>query len=294
MANEDEFDDMDGWQDLTNNKNPVKESAAPEGKSIHSRIEEDPDDEDEEEEGEEEEESEEDDEDLVPAAKSKKGKSEGIDYERLAEQIAAKQRPQAPIPQVQTQRPQGDALDVALQKLRAQGADPLALSGLLEVVDGVTQRRAQDDEQIRRVQEFNRFHQSIDEMFDSAIDSATSLSPKLSRLKESITQAVLQEWRKKEYDGERAKIQNGKKPDTRLVAQAVAKVRDRFAKDYGLQTVKAPTQIRSKSKPAATKGGSIKDQINRLDGAQRAYFDVFRKELGDERALKSAKKVKQA
>lgn len=293
MEKEDEFDDMNGWQDLTSDKNPVKENPAPEGKSIHSRIEEDPDDEDEEEEGEEGEESEDEDEDLLPAAKSKKGKSEGIDYERLAEQIAAKQRPQAPLVQ-RPQAQQADPLDLALQKLRAQGADPLALSGLLEVVDAATQRRAQDDEQVRRVQEFNRFHESIDEMFDSAIDSATSLSPKLSRLKESITQEVLKEWRKKEYDGERAKIQNNRKPDARMVAQAVAKVRDRFAKDYGLQTVKAPTQIRSKSKPAATKGGSIKDQINRLDGAQRAYFDVFRKDLGDERALKSAKKVKQA
>lgn len=288
---EDEFDDMSGWEDLTEQKAPTQEPKAPEGKSIYSRIEE-PEDEDEDEE-ENEEEDEDEEEELAPAAKSKKAKDDGIDYDRLADQIAARQRVPMPVAQPQRQQ-QADALDLAVQNLRAQGADPLALNGLLAVVDGYTQRRAQDDEQVRRVHEFNKFHESLDDLFENAIDSATNLSPKLAKLKDSIRQAVIQEWRKKEYDGERAKIQDMKKPDSRMVAQAVAKVRDRFAKEYGLQSVKPPASVKSKSKPAATKGGSIKEQINRLDAAQRAYFDVFRKDLGDERALQSAKKIKQA
>lgn len=256
------------------------------GMNPHLENQSEPEDEDEEEEDDDEEEPEEK---AKPSAKSKKG---DIDYDKLADKIQARQRPQ-PQPVLAPVKRHDDPLKRAVQKLHQNGADPDALTGLLEVMDAHSISREEQERNARKIEKFQEFHASLDEMFEDEVETAVKLVPKLAKMKASILEELVNEWHKSDYDDERRKIDKQRKPDKRMVSKAVQKVTSRFAKEYGIQTNKPSVSVKQGKPKIGTKGGSLQDQINRLDANQKKYFDAF-KGLGVERALQSARTIKTA
>ncbi len=213
-----------------------------------------------------------------------------IDYKQMAAEMY---QAQLLANQHSAQANQPTAYERHLQNLLENGAVPAAVQSVDKLVDLKLQQRAEMERQRQLELEQASHYRAVDQTFNDALDKVVEAIPQLGELQASLHQKAYQVWTTDpEFAEHRQRAFNGYAVPKRIADKVAAKASDAISAIAGISKPEPPVSLKS-SRPSRGTTGSVNTTggVNGLDMAGRKYYDAV-KELGHDRAMRSAKSIR--
>lgn len=193
----------------------------------------------------------------------------------------------------QQQQKQPSAYQAHLKTMLESGAEEKAVATLDQLVSLKLQEQQQLIAEQAQQTAHQQYQQHVGGIFADAFETVLEAVPQLSPFAASLHQKAQEIWQSDpQFQEHYQKMLRGQAPSRRVANAVMSKASDTLSAAAGIAKPQPSVSIQS-SKPSRTTGNTnTAGGVHGLDMAQRRYYDALKGQLGHQRALESARKVR--